>query len=134
MKTKILCIFYAIACLLLMLAGCNKEPSVGPGDFVIFKPEQRKIKFSNEENSVTLESSHTFWVGYAYIEQNGKIVTIEETDFKNVSGDWFSARVSDDHRRIDITVKQNDTGVERNVDITIQSGNNFESLILTQSK
>jgi hypothetical protein len=135
MKKKLLFMIFSMVCLSLILWSCGKEPIDGPsGNAAIFEPEQREIKFSNEENSVTLESLVTFWVGQADIEQNGKVVTIEETDFKNVSGDWFSARVSDDHRQIVITVKQNDTGNERKVEITLQSGDYFESLIVTQSK
>jgi len=134
MKKKLLFMIFSMVCLSLILWSCEKELIDGPGNVTIFEPEQREIKFSNEENSVTLEGSQTFWVGQAHIEQNGKVVTIERTDDKNISGDWFSARVSDDLRQIVITVKQNDTGNERNVDITLQSGNHFESLIVTQSK
>ncbi|MDR1055107.1 MAG: hypothetical protein LBL90_04640 [Prevotellaceae bacterium] len=91
----------------------------------------KSVNFTNEKNSAIVKTKGDWW-WFATISYSGIIIPIGgKKDI--IQEDWFSVEKKDKNTIL-ISVEKNNTGNKRNVQITLEAGNYFDYIMVTQNK
>ena len=133
-------IIYGILALIgFFMNSCTKsenEEIIGKWDDNI-KLSQKTATLNSNENSITITTESTFWWldGISLSNKNIELTDVEKLS-KNfvLTNSDFQVERKEDGKKIIITLNQNNTNSERILVVSMQNGNYFDGVRITQAK
>ncbi len=119
---------------LVLAVSCNRSELVGLCHDPIFENDFPGLVLEPQAQSTVVETDNVFWWESVYvIDSAGDWAIVRPESPGRIEYGWITVeKVDEDSKALRITVEENTTGKDREVEIDLEAGNCFANFTVTQ--